>query len=282
MPSPEPAAHQAPGLARPRRFVPRFHYELLACGVRGHMLIGTDAAHVRPEDAVVAREHDGLRWHRCVRCDSWLPLPAPANPTRDAPPGRDAIELPLRGRALRDTIVLRLIAVNRAVHFLVLGLLSAAIFLFAAHRSTLRHGFYRVVADLESGVSRGHAKHGLVGELDRLFSLQSGTLHLVGLVVGIYAVIELVEAIGLWLLRRWAEYLTFLVTTSLLPLEVYELSVRLSPLKLLTLVINLAVCAYLLFAKRLFGLRGGAAAEHAQREADTGWEALERTAPAAN
>ena len=36
-------------------------------------------------------------------------------------------------------------------------------------------------------------------------------------------------------------------------------------------IINLAVAVYLLYAKRLFGLRGGGRAERAEREADTGW-----------
>ncbi len=36
---------------------------------------------------------------------------------------------------------------------------------------------------------------------------------------------------------------------------------------------------YLLYAKRLFGFRGGAAADRAERERDTGWQALERSAP---
>ena len=45
--------------------------------------------------------------------------------------------------------------------------------------------------------------------------------------------------------------------------------------------INVAVVAYLLFAKRLFGVRGGAAAEHAIREADVGWQALDRASPEA-
>jgi hypothetical protein len=47
----------------------------------------------------------------------------------------------------------------------------------------------------------------------------------------------------------------------------------------LTLVINLAVVAYLLVSKRLFGLRGGGQAERSEREADTGWAALERATP---
>jgi len=40
-----------------------------------------------------------------------------------------------------------------------------------------------------------------------------------------------------------------------------------------------AVVVYLLLAKRLFGLRGGAAADRAEGKLDQGWEALERTAP---
>jgi len=37
---------------------------------------------------------------------------------------------------------------------------------------------------------------------------------------------------------------------------------------------------YLLFAKRLFGLRGGGRAETAERDRDSGWPALERSLPA--
>ena len=64
----------APGTVKPRRYLPRFHWELLACGVSGHELIGVGAAHLRPVDELFAREMDGQRWHRCLRCDSWLPV----------------------------------------------------------------------------------------------------------------------------------------------------------------------------------------------------------------
>ena len=208
------------------------------------------------------RENDGARWHRCLRCDSWLALPPPTAPARECPPEPlREIVLPLRGRPLRDKIVLRLIAINRAVHFFVLGLLGFAILLFAAHRATFRDRFYRVVTDLQGGAvaGGGHAHHGLLGEIDKLFTLQSSRLHLFATVILAYAAIEGIEAVGLWYQRRWAEYLTFLVTASLLPLEVYELANRLSPLKILAFIINVAVVVYLLFAKRLFGLRGGRA-----------------------
>ena len=74
------------------------------------------------------------------------------------------------------------------------------------------------------------------------------------------------EAVGLWWQKRWAEYLTLIATALFLPLEVYEIAHKLSPLKIIALIVNIAVVLYLLFAKRLFGIRGGAAAEHAQRE----------------
>ena len=272
----------APGVrTEPTRFVPRLHWELLVCGLAGHELIGLDAEKLRATDALFAREMGGVRWHRCLRCDSWLALPRPAAPTVEHPPDRDAIELPLRGRPLRDKIVLRLIAINRAVHFVVLGLLGLAILLFASHRETFRDRFYRVVTDLQGGVAgSGRVHHGLLGEIDKAFTLQSSRLHLFAAIILIYAAVEGIEAVGLWYQRRWAEYLTFLVTASLLPLEVYELVTRLSPLKIIAFVINVAVVAYLLYAKRLFGLRGGARADEEIRAADVGWAALERSAPA--
>ena len=275
------AERTLPGLARPRRFRPRFHYELLACGLRGHELIGTDAAELRPEDALVARDIDGVRWHRCLRCDAWLPLAPPARPTRRHPPDRAQIELPLRGRPLRDKIVLRVIAIDRAIHFVVLGLLAGAIFVLAANRDQLRSVFYRVLADIQGTVvNRAHGPHhGLVGEAEKLLSLQSGTIRLVGAAVAVLAIVEGAEAVGLWYQRRWAEYLTFIVTAAFLPLEVYELTITVSPFKVIAFVINLAIVAYLLAAKRLFGVRGGAAAEETRRAQDVGWGSLERSAP---
>lgn len=269
-------------LVQPSRFRPRFHYELLVCGLSGHELIGTDARALRENERLLVREQDGVRWHRCLRCDSWLPLPPPESPARDLPPARDEIELPLRGKPLRDTFVLRLIAVNRALHFLVLGAIATLIFVFASHRDALRSRTFRALADLQTGASGGTpSRHGLSHEIERAFSLQSNTLKLVGVVFAVYALVEGLEAVGLWYQRRWAEYLTFLVTASLLPLEVYELTNRLSPLKLLTFAINVAVVVYLLLAKRLFGIRGGAAEEERDRERDVGWPALERNAPEA-
>jgi uncharacterized membrane protein (DUF2068 family) len=268
---------------RPRRFVPRFHWELLVCGLSGHELVGIDARELRPEDAPVARVLDGVRWHRCLRCDSWLPLPPPAAPSRETPPPRDEIELPLRGKPLRDKIVLRLIAIDRALHFVGLVLLAIAILLFSANRADLHHVVVRVVADITGESANGGAASGsgLAHRIDELFTLRTSRLHLFAAVALIYAAVEGLEAVGLWYGKRWAEYLTLIVTASLLPVEVYEMSHHATPFKVVAFILNVAVVVYLLYAKRLFGLRGGAAADEALRERDVGWHALEATAPEA-
>lgn len=282
----EPARHPAvtapPGTERPRRFRPRLRYELIGCGLHGHELIGTDVAEVRAEDAVVVRQDPGgARWYRCVRCDSWLPLPPPQRPLRQHLPPREQIELPLRGRALRDRYVLRLIALDRIVHVVVLGVLAAALLVFAQDKATLDAYWLRIVRDVQGGVGGPVRNTGsrFVVEINKLFATSPTELRLLGVLVAGYAVLEGVEAFGLWWGRRWAEYLTFVATSILLIPEVYELSHRVSVLKIVTLVINLAVVIYLLFAKRLFGLHGGARAVEREREADSGWPALDRTAP---
>jgi len=277
-----PTPPSLPGTTAPRRFRPKFHYELLVCGLRGHELIGTDAKDLRAEDRLIARETEGVRWHRCLRCDSWLPLPAPVVPDGPQfPPGRDEIALPLRGRPLRDKVVLRIIAVDRALHFLVLAVLGLAVLLFA-HREDLRHKIFRVLADVQETIGGGPVQassHGFLHSITKVFTLQSNKLSLLALAILVYALLEGIEAVGLWYQRRWAEYLTLIATALFLPLEIFELSHKLSPFKVFAFVLNVAVVIYLLLAKRLFGLRGGAKAAEADKEDDVGWSSLERAAP---
>ncbi|HEY9242979.1 MAG TPA: DUF2127 domain-containing protein [Streptosporangiaceae bacterium] len=270
-----------PGTERPRRYVPKLRYELIGCGLHGHELLGTDAARLRAEDAIFAREEDGLRWYRCLRCDSWVALSPPGQPTAKYPPDRDDVVLPLRGRPLRDRYVLRLIALDRALHFLVLGVLSAGLFLFANNKTVLHSDFTRILKDLQGGLGGpvNNSQHGIVHDLQRLFALSSRNLYLIAAGAAAYAALEGSEAIGLWLGRRWAEYLTFIATAVFVPYEIYELTKSITWLKVLTLIINLAIVIYLLLAKRLFGLRGGGKAEQAERDRDTGWTAIERATP---
>jgi uncharacterized membrane protein (DUF2068 family) len=63
----------------------------------------------------------------------------------------------------------------------------------------------------------------------------------------IYAALFLTEGIGLWLLKRWAAWLTVIITSSLVPVEIYQIYRHPTALKVLVLIINIAIVAYLLY-----------------------------------
>ena len=262
-----------------RRRTPQNRYELLTCAWRGHVLVGTDATEVTATDALLVREAGGLRWYRCLRCDAWVAQEYPEHPTRVFVPGRDEIALPDRGPLLRDRYVLRLIAVDRAIHVLVFGSLSVLFFIFSRHQTAFQHDYTRLMNDLSGGDPASIHLRGVLGHLKNLFQYTPTHLYELGIVLAVYAALEATEMVGLWMAKRWAEYLTFVATTLFVPLEVYEIVHGVSAFKVITLVINVAVVVYLLWAKRLFGLRGGHRAEHERRHRLSGWEAVERATP---
>ncbi len=263
----------------PPRTHPENRYELLTCGFSGHVLVGAQAELVTEEDALVVRELDGLRWCRCLRCDAWVPSRVPVHPTMPRVPSRDEIELPLRGRPLRDLYVLRLIAIDRGIHAVVLAFLAVVLFTFSRHDAALHQDYLNIMNALAGSGAAARRVRGLLGFLRKAFVYSPRELLVLGLVFAVLAGVEATEMIGLWLARRWAEYLTFIVTTAFLPFEIYELSLQISVFKVVAFVINLAIVAYLLYAKRLFGLRGGHAAEEERRRALGGWETIERATP---
>ena len=66
----------------------------------------------------------------------------------------------------------------------------------------------------------------------------------------IYAGLFLTEGIGLWLQKRWAEWFTVIITSSLVPVEIYEIFHHPTVIKVIVLLINVAVVAYLLYRIR--------------------------------
>ena len=181
--------------------------------------------------------------------------------------------------------MLRAIAIDRAIHCIILTALGIGVLAIADNADALRSSVYRVLAALQNGAAGGAAQNGqhagFFGALDKLLSLRAGTLHELGIGLLVYALLEGLEAVGLWLTKRWAEYLTFIVTTLLIPLEIYEIIHRGTALMVIGFLINVAVAAYLIVAKRLFGVRGGAKVDEDLRARDTSWEAIERATPRA-
>jgi len=259
---------------------PVYRYELLTCAWHGHALVGENAAVVTPGDAVVVREVDGQRWCRCLRCDAWMAVSVPSHPTEERVPARHEIDVPLRGPALRDRYVLRLIALDRVLHVMILTFLAIAFVTFASHNRSLHADYQNIMNALNGGGAAAVRVRGVLGYLRKAFDYTPTHLFVLASICLAYACLEGVEAVGLWFNKRWAEYLTFVATSLLIPYEIYELAVKVSVLKLVAFVLNVLVAAYLLYAKRLFGVRGGHAAEVERKQALSGWPALEASAPA--
>ena len=60
-----------------------------------------------------------------------------------------------------------------------------------------------------------------------------------------YSALFLCEGTGLALAKRWAEYLTIVTTASLMPLEMYEIFLHATWPRVVVLLVNIVVVAYL-------------------------------------
>jgi uncharacterized membrane protein (DUF2068 family) len=203
----------------------------------------------------------GPAW-RCLRCGDWaLGEPSAAGPAEDAP-------TVWRGRALRDRFVLRFLALERGIRGVLVLVAAYAVWRFRDSQASLRQVFETdlpAAKPLADKLGYDLDNSPVVHTIRSVLSTRTSTLTWVAVGLVAYAAIELAEAVGLWMLKRWAEYLTVVATAAFLPLEVYEIVERLTWIRVGALVFNVAVVIYLLLAKRLFGLRGGARAVEAER-----------------
>lgn len=85
-------------------------------------------------------------------------------------------------------------------------------------------------------VHRLIAKLGLMNDR-RLEELSIGSF--------LYAAVFLIEGIGLWLRKRWAEYFTIIITCSLIPFELYEIAKRVTIIRIAMILVNLVIVWYL-------------------------------------
>jgi uncharacterized membrane protein (DUF2068 family) len=92
--------------------------------------------------------------------------------------------------------------------------------------------------------------HHVASALEKVGALTPNKIKSLGIVSFIYAGLFLTEGIGLWMLKRWAEWFSVIITSSLLPVEIYEIHRHPSPLKIGALVLNVAVVIYLLYRIR--------------------------------
>ena len=94
-------------------------------------------------------------------------------------------------------------------------------------------------------------EHRIVTQLLDWFSgLSVSRIHALRMVTLAYAAVFAVEGVGLWMEKRWAEWLTVIITSSLIPLELWEIFLRPTVGKVLILLANVAVVAYLVWHVR--------------------------------
>ena len=87
--------------------------------------------------------------------------------------------------------------------------------------------------------------------LQKLLKFEPAELRLVALGTFLYATLFIIEGIGLWMDKLWAEWLTIISTGALIPIELYELTREISGLKIGVLIVNIFVVIYLIRRLRI-------------------------------
>jgi len=233
-------------------------WNLRTCARADHVTYAPDEQRLRR--GLVSDTPLGEAW-RCLRCGCYvLGAPNGSGPADEAP-------VLLRGKALRSAFILRLLAIERFVRGGLILLLGIAVLQFKSSQVSLRDIFDRDLAaakPLLNQVGWNASDSGLVHATESALNARGSTLTAVALFLIGYGVLQLIEGVGLWLLKRWGEYFSVVATSLFLPLGVYELTEKVTVLRIAALAINIAAVIYLLLSKRLFGLRGGGKAYEAE------------------
>ena len=252
-------------------------WNLVGCARKGHVTYAPDEPALR--DRLMAPAAAGTAW-LCLRCGAFVTSGEHGSGLAAAAP------LIRRGAELRSELILRVFAVERFIRFLVIGAAAYGVWRFKYDRA----GFQRVYDNAlpairalyqDLGFNVSHSS--LLRLINESFAFDSRWLTLLAIGLALYALIELVESIGLWQGRRWGEYFAMVATSIFLPLEVWDLTRgHITWLKVGALAINLLLVIYLVWTKRLFGVRGGKVAYDARLRSESVIEAEQAALAAAS
>ena len=259
-------------------------WSLFGCARKGHVTYEPDEPDLR--DRLMTPTAGGTAW-RCLRCGTFVNIGQPGKNQ----PGKSqhgtgpaaAAPLPRRGRELRDELILRVFAVERFIRFVVFAAAAYGVWRFSYDRAGIQRAFNNDLPAIRAlyrdlGFNVDHSR--LLGLIQHSFTLDARTLTWLAIGLAGYAIIELTEGVGLWLGQRWGEYFAMVATSVFLPYEVYDLTVKVTWLRVGALVVNLLLVVYLVWSKRLFGIRGGKRAYEARLRTDS-FIAVEQAALAA-
>ena len=88
-------------------------------------------------------------------------------------------------------------------------------------------------------------RHLIARAIQRATNIPPHRIRELGIASFVYSALFLTEGIGLWMLKHWAEWFTVIITSSLVPVEALEIYRHPTAIKVLVLLVNLAVVAYL-------------------------------------
>jgi uncharacterized membrane protein (DUF2068 family) len=147
------------------------------------------------------------------------------------------------GTAARGDRVVVLIGVFKLAKAAVLGVLGSAAIL------DMPAAFVRPALHLLrwAGGLPGH--HTIRHAFAKLLAMDAWTTRALGIIGLGYAAVFLVEGVGLMRRRRWAEWLTVVVTASFIPIEIYELVRRRGGSEIVALAVNGAIVLYLVWRR---------------------------------
>jgi uncharacterized membrane protein (DUF2068 family) len=234
-------------------------WNLRVCGWRGHVTYAPNEESLR--DRLHAETPVGTAW-RCLRCgDFTLGAPKRGGPAENAP-------LVARGKALQDAIVLRVLAVERFLRALLILFGAYLLYRFRSSQNAAQRAFTEnlpLIRPIADKLGWNLEDSSIMHTIRSVIEARSSTLLWAAVGLAVYGILQVIEALGLWLLKRWGEYFAVVATSLGIPIEIYEIAERTTAIRIGALVINLAAVLYILLSKRLFGLRGGHAAYEAER-----------------
>jgi uncharacterized membrane protein (DUF2068 family) len=143
-----------------------------------------------------------------------------------------------------DDRLLRLIAVFKFFKATLLVALGVGLF------NLLHKDIGSVLAHWIEALRLDPGSHFVNLALEKAMKVNPGQVRKLGLGSFLYAGLFLAEGTGLWLRKRWGEWLTVIITSSLVPVEVYEIHRHPSYVKVGVLVINVAIVIYLIWHMR--------------------------------
>jgi len=252
-------------------------WSLFGCARKGHVTYAPDEPELR--DRLMASTAGGTAW-RCLRCGAFVTSGQHGSgPVAAAPVVR-------RGKELRSELILRVFAVERFLRFLIIGVAAYGVWWFKYDQAGIQRAYDNALPAIRAlyqdlGFDVSHSK--LLVLIHHALAISPRWLTILTIGLPVYALIELVESVGLWLGQRWGEYFAMVATSLFLPLEVYELALgHITWLKVAAFVINLLLVIYLVWTRRLFGVRGGKAAYEARLRSESVIEAEQAALAAAS